>query len=395
MRPSPSSDRFLALHLHRLGADLAIRRGSARPGAAFATVAQGAVASASGVAALAGVRAGDSLLRARGRCPDIRFGPADPAGEARLLAALARLAAGAGLEAWTYGTCTLAGPVATGAGAELRALVAAMGAASSLGIAARPGIADVAGAAVLLARHAHGGADGGDALWMAPPGGTAAALAPLPVEALSLAAPVERAVRAAGLDRIGGLMALGPVRIAGRYGLDVARQVAALTGTDRRRSAPAGPAAIVPLPMSGERRQLGGGALTAAATARPGAVPATATATGLAAAAARARRIADLPSGGEDLAPILLRALPDGGALVGWPPEPIRALGGGTPPGGAFSWRTREYAALPSAASPFDTGAEAPNGERAQEGWRVPTGSGAVLWLTRGRTGWACAGAFV
>ncbi len=393
MHPSPSADRFLALHLHRLGADLAVRQGRAGAGGAFATVAQGAVASASGAATLAGVRAGDSLLRARGRCPDIRFAPADPGGEARLLSALARLAARAGLEAWTYGTCTLAGRVAPGAGAELRALVAAMGAASSLGIAARPGIADVAGAAALLARHAHGGPGGDDALWMAPPGGTAAALAPLPVGALSLAAPVERAVLAAGLDRIGALMSLGQVRIAGRYGLDVARQVAALTGTDRRRETLATPAAIVPLPARGARRQLGGGALTAAAPPGPG--PMTHTATGLAAAARRARRIADLPSGGEDLAPILLRALPDGGALIGWPPEPIRALGGGAPTGGAFSWRARDYAALPSAASPFDTGAESPGGERAQEGWRVPTGSGAVLWLTRGRTGWACAGAFV
>lgn len=382
------ADRFVALHLERLGVDRLRRRGAAAGRAPLATVAGDRVAEVCPRAAAAGVEAGDTVLRARGRCRGIRFAPADPAADARLLAAVVRLAARAGHAVAMEGPRTLVGAIPPGPGGEVRALVAAIGVASILGLGARPGIADGALPAALLARHARDRRDGGGAPWIAAPGRTAEAVGRLPTEALDLPGAVRDAAERAGLRTVGALAALGRIRVAGRYGLDVARRVDAAMARAAPEPGPRRGAEVVPLrPAPGV---LGGGSLTAfAAEAPPGG-----SASALAVATRRVRgrpMLAALLAGTDDLSSVLVEALPGGDALLTWRPEPVRPLGGSRLPGGAFLWRGRAYAPGGGIVAAVDLGpAPAP-----VRGWRVPTAAGADLFLTPAGGGWACGGAFL
>ena len=286
--------RFLAVHFPHLGTDAARRRRRIPPRTPLATLSQDVVASACARAARLGVRAGDGVLRARGSCRDIRFVPADSAAEARLLAAIARLARRRGLDARPAGGNAVVARLPEGAGGELRGLVASMRACTEIGLAARPGLADDADAAILLARHARPRGSGDGAPWIARQGRTAIALAELPLDALDLAPSVLDAARRAGLARVADLAALGPVRIAGRYGLDVARRVADLTSEGGTAAHPGPPAPIVRLSDRRTSRTraavvppaggvLGGGAI-ATTFARAAARPAPGSAAALAAA---------------------------------------------------------------------------------------------------------------
>ena len=390
-------DRYIAVHLDRLGTDLIRRRGARIGPWPLALLSGDAVSCACERAGGRGVRPGQSPLVARGHCPDIRFAAADPAAEARILSAIHRLARRGGLDARPAGDRTLAARVPSGPGGEVRVLVAVMTALSAFGVSARPGIADTAEAAAILARHARGRRDGGESAWTAAPGRTGEALASLPVEALDLPAGVLAAARAAGVRRIGDLVLLGPVRVAGRYGLDLSRRLTALTGPRRGAGSVQATATVLDFPprarVHGSHRTrlgiVGGGASTVAAgevAARP--VPGSAAALALSASEARDRlRRAGLPTGTDDLARVLLRRLFDGRELLEWRPEPVDALPDTPLPAGPFVWRGRIH--LPAAAP-----ARWAN-ETADEIWQVPTGSGAVLRLGRRQGGWSCDGAFL
>lgn len=402
MHASLRADRFLAIHFDRLGIDLARRRmaGSARE--PLALVHDRMVVAACRRAAAAGVRAGDTVLQARGRCPAIRFAPFRPEDEARRLAAIVRLAARAGHQVTVVAPGTVVGAVPAGPGGEVRALVAAMGVASILGLGGRPGMADNAVAAALLARHADGRRHGDRAPWVATPGRTAEAVGRLPIEAMDMPPPVLDAARRAGLRTVADLSALGRVRVAGRYGLDVARRLAAATAEGAHASG--GGAEIVPLRPRGAATPaaprrfgglLGGGALTAPSTrTRPAEAPAPGSAAALAMAARLVRgrpELADLLTGTRDLSSILVERFPEGGTLLGWRPEPVRALGPAALPDAPFVWRG--HARTPRApSSRASGGAMRP---AAADGWRVPTADGTDLWLVRAGPDWSCAGAFV
>ena len=404
MHASLRADRFLALHFDQLGIDLARRRMAGAGRGPLALVRGRVVVAACRRAAAAGVRAGDTVLEARGRCSDIRFAPADPEGEARRLAVIVRLAARTGHDVAAVPPGTVVGAIPAGPGGEVRALVAAMGVASILGLAARPGIAGNAVAAALLARHADGRRDGDRPPWIAAPGRTAEAVGRLPVEAMDLPAPVRDAVRRAGLRTLRDLSGLGSVRVAGRYGLSVARRLAAATDEGAPASEAGAEAEIVPLrsrgviaPASprGLVSVLGGGALTAAAVRAgrgPAPAPGSASALVMAARLVRGRpELAALLTGTQDLSSVLVERFPDGGALLRWRPEPVRAVGSAGLPDAPFVWRGRER-------TPCAPSARAPEGARrpgATDGWRVPTAGGADLWLVGGASGWSCGGAFV
>ncbi len=83
---------------------------------------------------------------------------------------------------------------------------------AGLGIEVQAGLADTAAAAWALARF------GGKESRIAPPGATADALAPLPVEALRITDGDSRRLHRLGLDTIGALEALPPATLARRFG---------------------------------------------------------------------------------------------------------------------------------------------------------------------------------
>jgi protein ImuB len=83
------------------------------------------------------------------------------------------------------------------------------------GLAARAAVADTPGAAWALARF------GETPAIIAPPGGSAAALAPLPVEALRLSAEIRDGLGLLGITRIGELAALPRAQLTLRFGREV------------------------------------------------------------------------------------------------------------------------------------------------------------------------------
>lgn len=87
------------------------------------------------------------------------------------------------------------------------------------GVTARAAVADSLGAAHALARHA---------AWpsfVAPPGHGAAALAPLPLEALRLPDGMAADLRILGFERIGDLLAQPRAPLARRFGLELVRRI--------------------------------------------------------------------------------------------------------------------------------------------------------------------------
>ena len=163
-----------------------------------------------------GLYRGMPLSEARAFCPLLRVRPADPAGDARFLA---------GLRRWALRYCPWVGiedadglvlditGAAHLAGGE-PALLADMGARlDRAGIEARLGLADSRGAAWALAHHGRTST--------AAPGGSAAALADLPVAALRLDGETVTALQRLGLRSIGALAGAARAPLARRFGPDL------------------------------------------------------------------------------------------------------------------------------------------------------------------------------
>jgi protein ImuB len=172
------------------------------------------VAAASPEARALGLAPGMAVTQARALVPELDVRDHDPEADAALLARLALFAA----RRWTpraslsppdglfldlTGTAHLFG----GEEKMARRLVAFC---ARAGFTARLAVAGTPGAAHALARFGGGG--------ICPSGGEAEALAPLPLAALRVEAPVLAAARRLGLERIGDLLALPRGPLQRRFG---------------------------------------------------------------------------------------------------------------------------------------------------------------------------------
>jgi protein ImuB len=168
-------------------------------------------------AAAEGVRAGMPLGDARAGIPALATEAAEPARDRAALLALARwlgrygpsrniavLDATSSLTLHDHGLWVDIAGVEHLFGGENGLLADLCRRLAAMGLTARAGLADTLGAAHALARYGPRAPDAPDAE-TAPPGGTAGALAPLPVEALSLAPETILLLRRLGLRRIGQL----------------------------------------------------------------------------------------------------------------------------------------------------------------------------------------------
>lgn len=165
------------------------------------------------------------MSEARAFCPGLVAEAADPAADERMLETLRRwslrycpwaaLDGRDGLLLDVTGSAHLHGGedgLARDAGARL----------ARAGFAVRIGVADTPGAAWALAHFAGG---------VAPAGGTAAALAPLPVAALRLDADRATGLQRLGLRRIGDLTELARGPLARRFGQDLLDRLDRVLGT--------------------------------------------------------------------------------------------------------------------------------------------------------------------
>ena len=263
--------RILSLWFPRLGAERLLRqRRALAPSGPLVTLRdqRGAqvLASLSTEASAAGLAPGQPLRDARAMCPDLVAVATSPHEEAAFLGGLRRWAGkfspwvgevgGDGLVLDITGVAHLFGGEA-GLVAQLEEDGAA------LGLSLRLGLADTLGAAWALARFAGapvGGGEGGDAIdqearatrsraaraprppqrpwgqgttppgvtiahappaYIAAPGATRAAIAPLPVAALRLSEEVVAALNKVGIRRISELLELPRAGLARRYGRDL------------------------------------------------------------------------------------------------------------------------------------------------------------------------------
>jgi len=173
-------------------------------------------------ASLAGLAPGMSLADARARLPELRLVDADPAGDAKALAAFADWCGR--FSPWTsvdgrdglWLDITGCVPLAPSEDALVRDLVDR---AARLGFSARAAVADTAGAAWALARY------GGGPVCVLAGGATRAALAPLPVAGLRLPGEIVQDLRRLGLKRIGELYGMARAPLAPRFGEQVARRL--------------------------------------------------------------------------------------------------------------------------------------------------------------------------
>jgi protein ImuB len=175
------------------------------------------IAAADAAAQLLGLHPGMALAHAQAMVPGLLMADADPAGDE---AARARLAG------WCLRLSPLTAPDtdglwidATGCthlhGGEAAMLTTVLARLAEDGVTARAAIADTPGAAHALARHAPG------PVTIAPPGGTEAAIAPLPVGSLRLDADALTTLRRLGLDTVADLLALPRAPFARRFGAAV------------------------------------------------------------------------------------------------------------------------------------------------------------------------------
>lgn len=164
-----------------------------------------------------GIVAGMALTDARAALPSLRARPGDRPEDARVLFRLSQWAGRYGPSRSHDGEdgfwCDVTG-VAHLYGGEDALLSDVIGRLARNGIPARAALADTYGAARALARY--GIARDGGALCV-PPGQTAQALAPLPVEALRLDAATVLLLKRLGLKRIGGLYEIPRVSLAHRF----------------------------------------------------------------------------------------------------------------------------------------------------------------------------------
>lgn len=215
------------------------------------------VLAADAAARALGIHPGMPLAHARALHPPLVSLPAEPEADAAALA---------GLAAWClrYAPFSAAdGPDGiwidiTGCahlfGGETGLLADLRDRLSRAGLATRAAVADTPGAAWALARH-------GDApVRVVPPGGQAAALAPLPLAALRLAPEVVRGLRRLGVTRVAELAAMPRAPLARRFGADTLARLDQAFGRVPEPIAPAAPAAAV-----AERLAFAGPILTAEA----------------------------------------------------------------------------------------------------------------------------------
>lgn len=189
-----------------------------------------------------GLRPGMPVAKAQAMVPDLRVQPADPAAD---LAALERLAL------WLmqrFAPIVAVDPPdgvvidATGTdhlhGGEAAMLDAILGRLTLSGVTARLAMADSWGAAHALARH-------GDSPAIVPPGGAAAALAPLPLQALRLPDAALSGLRDLGVASIGELAAMPRAPLTRRFGPQVIRRLDQALGAAAEPIDPLRPADLV------------------------------------------------------------------------------------------------------------------------------------------------------
>lgn len=187
-----------------------------------------------------GLRPGMALANARALLPRLATAAAEPAEDARALAALAEwcgryspwtavdvsldtagagggMGGGSGLWLDVTGCAHLFG----GEAALLRQLCGRL---AGRGFSCRAAIADTPGAAWAVARFAS------EPRAVVAPGETRAALAPLPVAGLRLSAATAAALHGLGLKRIGDLLDIPRAPLAARFGDAVARRLDAALG---------------------------------------------------------------------------------------------------------------------------------------------------------------------
>lgn len=170
-------------------------------------------------AAAQGLAPGMALAEARILCPGLVTRPADPPGDARFLRALARWAGRWSPRVGLDGTDGLLLDITGVAhlwGGEAGLLTEIRQVCARAGLGLRIGLADTPGAAWALAHAGEG---------VAPPGGTAAALDPLPVAALRLAPETVVTLQRLGLRRIADLRVLPRAALARRFGPEPGRQL--------------------------------------------------------------------------------------------------------------------------------------------------------------------------
>jgi protein ImuB len=180
------------------------------------------IAAADAAARALGLCPGLPLAQAQARIPGLAVTEAEPDADA---AALGRLAA------WCLRYAPLTAPdppdgmwidvtgAAHLAGGEAALLADLVDRLQRAGFAARAAIADTPGAAHAIARH------GGTEITIVPPGGTAAALAVLPIRALRLTDEVVATLHRLGLTRIGQLMTAPRAPLARRFGASLLRRL--------------------------------------------------------------------------------------------------------------------------------------------------------------------------
>ena len=179
------------------------------------------IAAADAAAQALGLLPGTPLAQAQAMVPGLAVMDADPAGDAAALAALA---------AWCLCLSPLTAPDADGVwidatgsshlrGGEAAMLQALASRLAADGFAARVAVADTPGAAHALARYA------GHPVTVTPEGGTAAAIAGLPVAALRLGGEDVATLRRLGVETVAALAAIPRAPLARRFGAAVLERV--------------------------------------------------------------------------------------------------------------------------------------------------------------------------
>lgn len=257
--------RILSLWFPRLGAERLLRLSRGTIDVPLAVVRDEnnmqVIASASGLAAAEGITAGMALRDATAVCPTLLTRKQDAPAEAAFLAGLRRWAGKFSpwvAEAPPDGLVIDLTGCAHLFGGEASLMEQAAADCQDLGLSVQAGIADTLGAAWALARFAQGAisARSGDAIdqeayatraraakrrrhWtkggaapnpkassnvqgrIAPPGGTRAAIAPLPITALRLSEAAITGLARLGVRQVGDLAGLPRAATARRFGRDV------------------------------------------------------------------------------------------------------------------------------------------------------------------------------
>jgi protein ImuB len=171
------------------------------------------LAAVDAAAEAAGLWPGQKLADAQALTPGLRTAESDPAADRKGLAALAdacaRFSPAVAVDAPDGLLLDMTGGAHLwgGEAGALRAIAARL---QGWGVPVRLGLADTAGAAWALARY-------GDGLAIAPPGEQAAALLPMPVEALRLAPDLAASLRRLGLKTVEQTAGLPRAQLARRF----------------------------------------------------------------------------------------------------------------------------------------------------------------------------------